>query len=196
MTERSELLQGARTEPKRGLAGVRTFATERLLLRGFGLADTEPLHDILARGDVLRYFPRSEPPSLGRVRQMIHEQQTHWRERGYGLWAVEALATGELMGRSGLQYLPETDEVEIDFILAQAHWGQGFATEAGRVGLSYGFTEVGLESIVGIVHPGNGASRRVLEKLGLTLAGPAEYFGMPCYRYTIDFDAYQGMIVP
>ena len=129
--------------------------------------------------------------SLERVRHMILEQQVHWGEHGYGLWAVEARATGELLGRSGLQYLPETDEVEIDFILARDHWGRGLGTEAGRAGVSFGFNEVGLVSIVGIVHPENVASRRVLQKLGLTLRGPAVYFGMPCYRYVIDNPAFE-----
>ena len=148
------------------------------------------MHRILKGAEVLRYFPKSDPPSQDRVREMILAQHSHWKERGYGLWAVETRSTGELMGRSGLQYLPETDEVEVDFILGIAHWGQGFATEAGRASLRYGFEEIGLESVVGIVHPENAASRRVLEKLGMTLAGPAEYFGMACCRYAIEHSSY------
>jgi ribosomal-protein-alanine N-acetyltransferase len=124
---------------------------------------------------------------------MVLGHQAHWRERGYGLWAVEARSTGQLMGRSGLQYLPETDEVEVDFLLGRAHWGKGFATEAGRASVRYGFEEVGVESIVGIVHPDNTASRRVLEKLGMRSTGPAEYFGMACYRYAVERSAYDGV---
>jgi RimJ/RimL family protein N-acetyltransferase len=171
-------------------SGVARITTERLVLRAFTTEDVEPMYRILGGAGVLRYFPKSDPPSRDRVREVILGQRSHWKERGYGLWAVEARSTGELMGRSGLQYLPATDEVEVDFILGSAHWGQGFATEAGRAGLRYGFAEIGLESVVGIVHPENAASRRVLEKLGMTLTGPAEYFGMACYRYAIARVAY------
>jgi RimJ/RimL family protein N-acetyltransferase len=166
--------------------GVVRIITERLVLRAFTQEDVEPMHRILGGPGVLRYFPKSDPPSRDRVREMILGQHSHWRKRGYGLWAVQARSTGDLMGRSGLQYLPETDEVEVDFILGGAHWGQGFATEAGQASLRYGFEEISLESVVGIVHPENAASRHVLEKLGMTLTGPAEYFGMACYRYAIE----------
>jgi ribosomal-protein-alanine N-acetyltransferase len=173
--------------------GFARITTERLVLRPYTLEDVGPLHRIVCEEGVLRYFPKPDPPPRERIREMILGQQTHWRERGFGLWAVEALSTGALMGRSGLMYLPQTDEVEVDFILGQAHWRQGFATEAGRASLRYGFEEIGLESVVGIVHPGNVASRRVLEKLGMQVTRPAEYFGMACYRYAIERSAYEAV---
>jgi ketosteroid isomerase-like protein len=74
--------------------------------------------------------------------------------------------------------------------LGQPFWGQGFATEAGQAGLRYGFDELGVESIVGIVHPENKASQRVLEKLGLRLTQRTQYFGMDCYRYAIERSSY------
>ena len=170
--------------------GVARITTDRLVLRAFTVEDIGPMHCIMGEEGVLRYFPKSDSPSRDRVREMILGQHSHWKEHGYGLWAVEARSTGELIGRSGLQYLPETDEVEVDFILGRAHWGQGFATEAGRAGLRYGFEELGLESVVGIVHPENTASRRVLQKLGMTLTGQAKYFGMACCRYAIERSSY------
>ena len=176
-----------------GLAtsGFTKVTTDRLVLRAFTLEDVEPMHAILRGDGVLRYFPNCDAPARERVREMVIEQEAHWSDRGHGLWAVESRTTGELIGRSGLQYLPETDEVEVDFILGRAYWGQGFATEAGEAGLCHGFSEVGLESIVGIVHPENAASRRVLEKLGMTLSGLAEYFGMACFRYALVRSAYE-----
>lgn len=122
---------------------------------------------------------------------MVSSLLKHWEEYGYGLWAIESRSKGELMGRSGLQYLPETDEVEVDFILGKEFWGQGFATEAGRTGVRYGFEELGVETIVGIVHLENGASQRTLKKLGMTLKKRAQYFGMDCYQYGIDRAAYE-----
>jgi ribosomal-protein-alanine N-acetyltransferase len=91
-----------------------------------------------------------------------------------------------LIGWSGLTFLPETEEVEVAYLLGQAFWGKGLATEAARACVQYGFENVGLESIVGIVHPENIASQRVMEKLGMSFVDQSTYFGMECYRYSID----------
>jgi RimJ/RimL family protein N-acetyltransferase len=170
---------------------IPTITTPRLLLRAFTEEDLVPLHRILGERDVLRYFPKTDPLSRDRVQKMIVRLLTHWEERGYGLWAVVSRSTGELMGRSGLQYLTETEEVEVDFILDQAFWGRGLATEAGQASLQYGFESVGVGSVVGIVHPENIASQRVLEKLGMRFTERKQYFGMNCYRYAIARSAYE-----
>ena len=72
-------------------------------------------------------------------------------------------ANTELIGWNGLQYLAETDEIEIGYLLAKPHWGQGLASEGARVGMDYGFDGLNIPTIIGIVHPENVASQRVLE---------------------------------
>jgi ribosomal-protein-alanine N-acetyltransferase len=122
---------------------------------------------------------------------MILRLMVHWDERGYGLWAVASREDGTLMGRCGLQYLPDLEEVEVDFILARPFWGQGLATEAGRASLQYGFEELGLGRIVGVAHVENRASQRVLEKLGMHLLERKSLFGMDCCVYRVDRGAYR-----
>jgi ribosomal-protein-alanine N-acetyltransferase len=117
---------------------------------------------------------------------MIQGLLRHWDERGYGLWAVESRLDGELIGRCGLQYLAELDEVEVDFILGRAFWGQGFGTEAARASVRHGFEELGLARVVGIAHVENRASQRVLEKVGMALVEQREFFGIPCHRYAVE----------
>jgi RimJ/RimL family protein N-acetyltransferase len=123
------------------------------------------------------------------------EVQTHLASLRHGdgdvALAVRSSALGEDAARDSFAGEFETvldvrAEEEIDFILGSAHWGHGFATEAGRANLRYGFEEIGLDSVVGTVHPENAASRRVLEKLGMTFTGQATYSGMACYRYAIE----------
>jgi len=154
-----------------------------LTLRLFTEADVDPMHAILARPGVLRYFPRTEPPPRERVERSIQGFLRHWTEHGFGLWALEMKGEGRLIGRAGLQRIPETGEVEVDFILDAPYWGRGLATEAGRASLDHGFGPLGLDEIVGIVHPENAASRAVLEKIGMSFTRNAEYFGMACCRY-------------
>ena len=169
---------------------IPTITTPRLVLRAFTEEDVEPLYRILREEDVLRYFPPTDPLPRDRVQKMVLGLLRHWEARGYGLWAVEARSSGELMGRCGLQWLPDTEEVEVDFILGRAFWGQGFATEAGRASLRYGFEELELERMVGIVHTENIASQRVLEKLGMALVEQREFFGMECNRYATERSSY------
>jgi len=169
---------------------IATLTTQRLILRAFTGEDVDPMTDILSEEGVLRYFPKTEPLPRDRVEKMIASLLKHWEERGYGLWAVESQASGALMGRCGLQYLADTDEVEVDFILGKPFWGQGFGTEAGRASVRYGFEDLGLARVVGIAHEENRASQRVLEKLGMEMVEQRAFFGIPCYRYAVERPAY------
>ncbi len=162
---------------------IPTTTTARLTLRGFRESDAVALHRLMSDPEVMRYFPNPSPPPMDKVEQLVSSQISRWQEHQYGLWAVELRESGELVGWNGLQYLPETDETEIGYLLGRPHWGRGLATEGGLVGMDYGFATLGLGQIVGIVHPENQASQRVLTKLGLALTGPAHYFGMDCLRY-------------
>jgi RimJ/RimL family protein N-acetyltransferase len=165
---------------------VPTITTQRLTLRGFQESDAGPLHRLMDDPEVMRYFPDPNPPAKEQGERLVGKQIKHWEVYGYGWWAVELPETGELIGWNGLQFLPETDETEIGYLLGRAYWGQGLATEGGLAGMAYGFRTLGLGRIVGIVHPENLPSQRVLEKLGLSLTGPARYFGMDCLHYAAE----------
>jgi RimJ/RimL family protein N-acetyltransferase len=164
---------------------IPTLTTTRLTLRPFTAADVDPLHHILCEKGVLRYFPKPDPPARERVERLIAHQLEHWEKHGYGWWAVELRSQSGLIGWNGLQFLPETGEVEVGYLLAKALWGQGLATEGARASVQYGFEQLGLETIVGIVHPDNVASRHVLEKVGMAFTHRARYFGMGCFHYAI-----------
>jgi ribosomal-protein-alanine N-acetyltransferase len=144
----------------------------------------------MADRDVMRYFPRPDPPSRDQIERLINAQLKHWDEHGLGWWAVQLASSGQLIGWSGLQFLPETDETEVAYLLGKRLWGRGLATEAAQAGLRLGFQTLRLERIVGIVHPDNAASRRVLEKLGMGFVDRVCYFGMDCCRYAMDRSEY------
>lgn len=161
------------------------LTTPRIKLRPFTPDDAETFRQIMAEPGVLQYFPEIEPPSLERVQSLIERLRLHWENHGYGVWALESLSTGELIGRCGLFYIPNTDETEVDYILAKGQWGKGIATEVAKVALRFGFENAQREAIVGIVHPGNRASQHVLEKIGMKFTRADNYFGMDCLRYAI-----------
>jgi RimJ/RimL family protein N-acetyltransferase len=167
------------------------ITTPRLTLRQFTLADVDPLHKILHQKDILRYFPGPGAPTTEKVEKLINTQIQHWEDHGYGWWALESRDEPGLGGWMGLQYLPETNETEVGYLLSRALWGRGLATDGSIASLKFGFENFPFESLIGIVHPENIASQRVLEKSGLIFTQQTEYFGMDCYHYLIqraDFD--------
>jgi ribosomal-protein-alanine N-acetyltransferase len=164
---------------------IPTMTTPRLKLRGWRMADLEPLYQILQASGILQYFPNPGPPPRDSVERLVTHQLQHWDEHGYGWWAVEPLARDELLGWCGLTFLPETGETEVAYLLARPHWGRGYATEAAWASLLYGVEHVDVAQIIGLTHPDNVASQRVLLKLGMSFVEQAEYFGMQLYRYTI-----------
>lgn len=171
---------------------IPTVTTDRLVLRPFREEDAPALHRIYCEKGVLRYFPKTDPRTLNQVQEQVAGQLKHWEKHGYGWWAVEPRSKSEFIGWSGLQHLPDTGETEVAGLLAREYWGQGLAVEGAREGLRYGFENLDLKTIVGIVHPENSASRRVLEKLGMSYSNDAEYFGMKVCRYIIEASSYTG----
>ena len=91
----------------------------------------------------------------------------------------------KLIGWNGLQFLPETGEVEVAYLISKPFWGKGLTTEGASAALRYGFEQIGLKLIIALAHPENKASRRVMEKLGMSFTGLARYFGMDLCRYVI-----------
>ncbi len=168
---------------------IPTLPTTRLHLRGFRLDDVEPLYRILQAPGIMRYFPNPDPPPRDRVERLITHQLEHWEEHSYGWWAVVPQGQRELIGWCGLTFLPETGETEVAYLLAKPSWGQGYATEAARASLQFALDRVDADQIIGLTHPENIRSQRVLEKLGMSFVNQAEYFGMQLYRYAIPLSA-------
>jgi RimJ/RimL family protein N-acetyltransferase len=81
------------------------------------------------------------------------------------------------VGDCGIQLLEGGPDVELGFHLRRSAWGQGYATEAARSCLAAAFAGLGLDQVIAIVAPGNAASARVLEKIGMQRAGKREALG-------------------
>ncbi|MEU1183522.1 GNAT family N-acetyltransferase [Streptomyces sp. NPDC005820] len=145
--------------------------TERLWLRQWRDADLEPLAEMDADPDVMRYIGDGSPGTREQTAAALGRVRAAWDERGYGLFAAEDIATGELIGWVGLAvpaFLPEImPAVEIGWRLRRRSWGRGHATEAAREVLAFAFDEVGLDHVVSVCHVDNHASTRVMTKLGL-----------------------------
>lgn len=164
---------------------IPSISSARLTLRPFRKTDALALHAILSAPDVLMYDADPTPPPLERIPAMIDGMLSQWETRGYGLWAMTRRETGDFMGRCGLLYLPETNEIAVDVLIGPDYWGLGYASEAIGMALAFGFARPEVDRIVCLVHPDNVASARVLEKNGMVRHGRARYFGGERDRYEI-----------
>jgi RimJ/RimL family protein N-acetyltransferase len=141
--------------------------TERLLLRRWREADRQPFAAMNADPAVVEHL--QGPMSRERSDDFVDRIEAHWDARGWGLWAVEVPDVAPFIGYVGLwpaDYVT-SGMVEVGWRLAREHWGHGYATEAARAALEYGFTTVGLAEIVSFTVPRNERSLRVMERIGL-----------------------------
>lgn len=143
--------------------------TERLLLRRWREADLPTFAAMNADPRVMGFFPRvldrDESDSLA------HRFEYCFDERGYGMWAVEVREDGSFAGSVGLAPVeppvPCAPAVEVGWRLALNQWRRGFATEAARAALNFGFDECGVDEIVSLTAAINLPSRGVMEGLGM-----------------------------
>jgi len=163
---------------------IPTLQARILTLRPMQPSDAEVLHHIYQSEGVLRYFPNPNPPPLDRVQRFVTGQQAHWEKYGYGNWGILPDGESEIIGWAGLQFLPELNETEVGFLLDRPFWGKGYATTAALASLDFGFGQVKLDHIIALVHPDNLASRRVIEKCGMTYVQTLVLWGMELMRHT------------
>ncbi len=166
--------------------GVPSVETARLLLRPFTSSDLDNYtRCIFADVEVMRYLPRREASPHERAERTIGFFNDHWRQRGYGVWAVTDKIDGTFIGHCGLNYLADIDEVEVLYALRQSHWSRGFATEAARASVQFGFERAQRTRLIALAVPENMASRRVMEHLGFLFEKNAHHFGLDLVQYAL-----------
>ena len=166
--------------------------TPRLVLRPFVLNDAQALCDLMSPQEVRQYLPTSVPYTLERAEKYISAQVQHWQTYSCGWWAAERKDVPGLVGWGGLQFLPDTQEMEVGYVIGKPAWGQGYATELAGAALAFGFDGLKLAEIIGLTDPKNTASQRVLQKIGLKYCGLFEYFGLLSSTYRITRQEYAG----
>ena len=160
-----------------------SLETDRLLLRPLRDDDLDAYAAMAADPEVMRFM--GGPRDRALVWRDMACFLGHWVMRGYGLWAAEEKATGDLVGRIGLWRPEGWPDLEVGWLLARRHWGRGFATEGGRAALKHAFNVLGAGHVISLIRPGNVASIQVAERLGESLEGRTELFGDETLIYGI-----------
>lgn len=159
--------------------------TDRLLMRMWGNDDFEAYFQICSDPEVMRYLGGKTFDRLEAWRHMAFIVG-HWQLRGYGHWAVEEKASGELVGRIGFLNPEGWPAFELGWTLARKFWGRGYASEGARRALAYAFDELGKDHVISLIDPQNQNSIKVAERLGERLEGRTDLLGRELLIYGID----------
>jgi RimJ/RimL family protein N-acetyltransferase len=157
-----------------------TLTTARLILRRWRAADREPFARLNSDPTVMRHFVK--PLTRDESDSLVDRIEAGFEENGFGLWAIERRDDGLFLGFTGLAVhafvAPFTPCVEVGWRFDPSAWGNGYATEAGRESLRFGFDEAGLPEIFSWTSPLNEPSIAVMERLGMH-RDPADDFDHP-----------------
>lgn len=165
----------------------RPLRTERLSLTDLVDEDFVATYAMDTNEQVMRYIGGAETRGFDDYHAFITQRLSLWISARFHMWAMRLHGSDEFLGWVMLKAIRDTPHVEVGYRMPPSSWGKGYATEATRAVLDYGFNVVGLDEITAVTHPDNAASQHVLTKCGLTRDGTLNYNGggeIPFFRLT------------
>ena len=156
---------------------VPAIETERLTLRGFREEDVDGLFALAQDPLIAEYVTYNNAPLREACWRSIGLWIGHWVLRGFGMWAVENRASGTFIGRIGIWQPEGWPGVEVGWLLGRDWWGKGYATEAARASLDWGFANLEVAELISLIQPSNVASIAVAERIGERYRGTVPYRG-------------------
>jgi RimJ/RimL family protein N-acetyltransferase len=155
----------------------------RVQLRRWRVEDRDPFAAMNSDPRVMEFFRGTLTRRDSDA--MVDRIERHFVEHGFGLWVIEVPGSTAFIGFAGLTLAAFsahfTPAVEVGWRLAFEHWGKGYATEAARLALDFGFRTLALEEVVSFTAAGNTRSRAVMQRLGMR-HDPAEDFDYPGFQ--------------
>ncbi len=165
------------------------FTSQRLGFREMEAADGDWFYRLNEDPEVIRHT--GDPPFANKAAANHFVQHYDaYRKTGMGRWVLQLLENGQPIGWCGLKRRA-TGDVDVGFRLFRSQWGQGLATEAAKRCLQWGFDTLLLHEIIGEAQLENGASIRVLQKIGMDRQAIITLDGKAGERYSIDRATYQ-----
>ncbi|MGI2328287.1 GNAT family N-acetyltransferase [Planococcus sp. YIM B11945] len=170
--------------------------TDRLELRPYKDEDFEFLYSLFSDPDVVRFIGNGQTRDREGAMEFLY-----WIYRSYktdpnlGLRVLVRKKDRKLVGHAGLvkQTINGAEELEIGYWIAKDYWGQGYATEAAKALKEYGTRRLGKERFISLIQPGNLASRKVAERIGMVLEEEILLAGREVYVYSIEQEELHGI---
>ena len=141
--------------------------TPRLFIRKKIIEDAPFLFELNSNFLVTRYTGDVAFKNIIEAENIVRYIINQYNKNGYARWLVIEKETEKPLGWCGLKYHDDTKETDIGYRFLQSAWGKGFATEAARACIDYGFNSFNLSRIIGNAMKDNVASIKVFEKLGM-----------------------------
>ena len=163
--------------------------TDRLCLRMLTPDDIDAFALLYGDPDVMRYVATGVTVSREDSEYYLSRLIQYWQEHEFGRWAVTIKPVGGFIGYCGLALYEGRHELM--YALDKRYWGRGYATEAVRATLRYGFEELKLELIAAVTHKENVASQKVMEKVGMKYEGELTFLGFDYVSYIIRSEEFE-----
>ncbi|HEX3477111.1 MAG TPA: GNAT family N-acetyltransferase [Kofleriaceae bacterium] len=160
--------------------------TDRLVLRPVHRDDLDAVWAIHGDPETNRYNPTGPLPSRAVAEDLLRQWDVHWRDHGFGYWAIAAREQPEtVIGFGGVRFrdLRGAQRLNLYFRFAPPAWGKGHATEMGRAAVALAFGELDHDAVFATTLPENQPSIAVLERLGFQRDGEHTDRGRPSNLY-------------
>jgi len=168
-----------------------TLETDRLLLSPFAPEDLDVLHRHLSDAQVMRYYPSvlSREGSEMWLDRILRD----YAESGFGMLAVRLKETAQFVGQAGIMRRGDGGGTNhyLAYLPCREFWDLGYATEAARRLLGFGFEQMRLDVVEGLVRPENLPSLMVVQRLGMHAAGASEHAGFHHDVYAVRREAWR-----
>lgn len=153
-------------------ADLPTLASDRLVMQKMTEADVDDMYAYTSDADLLAHLPLNVTPTRAEAQAAIRGFLDMYHARRVAPWGITIRESGRHIGICGFEsWNPVTDRAEIGFLVAREFWRQGYASEAARRVMRFGFEKMNLNRVEARVKPDNEPSRLLLRKLGMKYEG-------------------------
>ncbi|WP_342598171.1 GNAT family protein [Psychrobacillus sp. FSL H8-0483] len=168
--------------------------TERLTLRELIEDDAQGILNCFSNEDVLRFYGQNPLTNIEQVKNIVRNFSNNYKEKQGIKWGIEIKGTEGIIGTIGFHnWSSEHKRAEIAYAIFPEQWGNGYATEAVKKVISYGFNELNLTRIGAVVFTENKASNVLLEKLGFEKEGVLRNY---MYQNNVPYDTNVYSLLP
>lgn len=165
--------------------------TQRLRMRPYAPEDVDWLHRLWTAPAVRRYLLDDEIVARAFVENEVEQTRALFDEQGFGQCIIEWKHNDARIGFCGYRFFFEPPELQLIYGIDPAYWGQGFASEAARAMIRYGFETCGFDTILASADLPNTASFRVMENAGMGFYKQVLINGADTVYYMISRDDFE-----
>jgi ribosomal-protein-alanine N-acetyltransferase len=148
--------------------------------------DVETIYQIWTDAGVRKFMWDDEIISYEEASAVVEKSVKYFRCKGLGLWAVLPHDEARIIGFCGYWFFHEPPQLELLYGILTDQWGKGYAPEAAKAMLGFGFEELGFDEVKASADAANVASERVMQKLGMKFTARKEAEGLDTIFYSIN----------